>query len=337
MKSQREGDVPLFIIIYIDDITILGVSLEAVKLLKSDLSKHYEMSDLREIMSYLRIHITQDHSLRRLEIDQSGYLTDVLERFGMSNATPHSTPLPARADEHLVKFEGQVTALEIKNFQSLIGSLLYLQIGTWPDISFAVSRLVQCLANPSHQHQHLQLVHYVLSYLVGTVDKRLVYDGANGDGLHSYSDSSLADQTDDRHSTSGYVFLLANGAISWSARKQRTVAQNTTEAEYMAMTNVTNQAAWYRSFLAELGYDVNNPIPIHGDNKGGIDLALNPITGRWSKHIEIRHHTIREYVKKGVISLMRTPTVDMVVDGFTKSLSHVLLQKHNKGMGLTND
>ena len=278
VKSQREGDVPLFIIVYIDDITILGVSLEAVKLLKSDLSKCYEMSDLREIMSYLRIRITRDHSLRCLEINQSGYLTNVLERFGMSNATPHNTPLPTGADEHLVKFEGQATALEIKNFQSLIGSLLYLQIGTQPDISFAMSRLAQYSANPSHQH--LRLVHYVLSYLVGTMNKHLVYDGADGDGLHGYSDSSLADQTDDRHSTSGYVFLLANGAISWSARKQRTVAQNTTEAEYMAMTNVANQAAWYRSFLAELGYDVNNPIPIHGDNKGAIDLALNPITER---------------------------------------------------------
>ena len=104
-----------------------------------------------------------------------------------------------------------------------------------------MSHLVQYSANPSHQH--LQLAHYVLSYLVGTVDKCLVYDGADGDGLHGYSDSSLADQTDDRHSTSGYVFLLANGAISWSARKQRTVAQNTTEAEYMAMTDVANQAA----------------------------------------------------------------------------------------------
>ena len=152
VKSQREGDDPLFVIVYVDDITILGASLEAVKLLKTDLSKRYEMSDLGEITSYLGICITRDRSLRRLEIDQSGYLTDVLERFGMMNATSHNTPLPAGADEHLVKFEGQASASEIKNFQSLIGSLLYLQIGTRPDISFAVSRLVQYSANPSPQH-----------------------------------------------------------------------------------------------------------------------------------------------------------------------------------------
>ena len=101
------------------------------------------------------------------------------------------------------------------HYQSLIGSLLYVQIGTCPDISFVVSCLAQYTANPSPQH--LQLAQYVLSYLVGTVDKKLIYDGTNGDGLHGYTDSSLGDQTDDRHSTSGYVFLLTNGAISWSS------------------------------------------------------------------------------------------------------------------------
>jgi hypothetical protein len=231
-----------------------------------------------------------------------------------------------------VKFDSDMTTSEIKHFQSLIGSLLYLQIGTQPDISFAVPHLVQYAANPSPQH--LQLVQYVLSYLVGTVDKHLVYDGTDGDGLHGYTDSSLADQTDDRHSTSGHVFLLANGAISWSSQKQKTVAQNTTEAEYMVMAEVANQAAWYKSFLEELQYTINKPIPIHGDNKGAIDLALNPVTGRWSKHIDVQHHRIQEYIEDGVISLIRTPTADMVADGFTKSLPHALMHKHNIDMGL---
>ena len=178
------------------------------------------------------------------------------------------------------------------------------------------------------------MTQYILSYLVGTVETRLVYNGASGDGLHGYSDSSLGDQADDRHSTSGYVFLLANGAISWSSHKQKTVAQNTTEAEYMDMTNAANQVAWYQSFLMELRYEVNDPIPLHGENKGAIDLALNPVTGRWSKHIDIRHHVIREYVEKGTISLIRTPTLEMVVDGFTKLLPCALLVQHNDDMGL---
>ena len=85
----------------------------------------------------------------------------------------------------------------------------------------------------------------------------------------------------------------------------------------------------------ELGYEVDNPIPLHGDNKGAIDLALNPVTGRRLKHIDIRHHVIREYVEKGTISLIRTPTLDMVADGFTKLLPHALLVQHNDDMGLS--
>jgi len=106
-------------------------------------------------------------------------------------------------------------------------------------------------------------LHLILS--AGKVDAHMHYDGANGEGLHGYSDSSLEDQTDDCCSTSGYLYLLADGAISWSLHKQKTVAQNTIEAKYMAMTDVGNQAAWYQGFLKELGYSVDDPIPIHGD------------------------------------------------------------------------
>jgi hypothetical protein len=140
------------------------------------------------------------------------------------------------------------------------------------------------------------------------------------------------DQTDDRHSTSGYVFLLA---ISWSSCKQKTVAQNTTEAEYMAMTDTANQAVWYHSFLEELQYSVDEPIPLHRDNKGTIDLALNPVTGRRSKHIEIKHHAIREYVEQSIVTLVHTPTAEMLADGFTKPLACGSLQKYNTQMGLT--
>jgi hypothetical protein len=104
---QQEGDGPLFVILYVDDITILGASLQAVQRLKSDLSTRYKMSDLGEIESYLGICIMCDRSHKRLEIDQSGYLSDVLERFGMADASPYNTPLPTGADEHLKKFDGQ--------------------------------------------------------------------------------------------------------------------------------------------------------------------------------------------------------------------------------------
>ncbi len=266
-------------------------------------------------------------------MDQSGYIRSILDHFGMADANPHPTPLLTGANVHLIKNTAQVAQAEVKHFQSLIGSLLYMQIGTRPDISFAVSCLAQYAANPSPQHLHLAT--YVLSYLLGTTNKCLCYDGANGSGLHGYSDSSLGNQTDDHDSTSSYVYMLMNGAISWSSHKQRTAAQNTTKAEYMAMTNAANQGAWYQSFLMELGYSVDDPIPLHGDNKGAIDLALNPVTRCRSKHIDIKYHVIHGYIEKGYISLICTPTKEMVADGFTKSLLHVFLHHFNSGMGFS--
>ena len=105
-------------------------------------------------------------------------------------------------------------------------------------------------------------------------------------------------------------------------------------AEYMAMTDASNQGVWYRSFFTELGYTIEEPILLHGDNKGTIDLAENPVMGRRSKHIDIKHHAIREFIEEGKISLIRTPTAEMVADGFTKSLPRALLQRFNSDMGL---
>ena len=290
------------------------------------------MSDLGEIESYLGIRILCNKSKKCLQIDQSGYVKDVLNCFGMVDTNPYNTPLLAGVDVYLIKNTEEASNEEIKHYQSLIGSLLYVQIGTHLDISFVVSHLAQYAANPSPQH--LRLAQYVLSYLVGTVDMCIRYDGSSGDGLCGYLDSSMGDNTDDQHSTSGYVYLLAGGAISWSSHKQKTIAQSTSEAEYMAMADVANQAAWYWKFLSELGYIVEDPIPLHGDNKGAVDLALNPVTGHRSKHIDIKHHVIREYVEGKLIMLVHTPTEEMVADGFTKSLSCALLLRHLPNMGL---
>ena len=103
----------------------------------------------------------------------------------------------------------------------------------------------------------------------------------------------------------------------------------------MALTDAANQAAWYQSFFIELGYSVDDPIPLHGDNKGSIDLSLNPVTGCRSKHIDIKHHVIHEYIENEYTFLIHTPTEEMVADGFTKSLPLTLLLCFNSNMGLT--
>jgi hypothetical protein len=251
---QQDDGGTLIIILYVDDITILGDNLKSVDKLKSTLSNCYEMTDLGEIESYLGVRIKRDRSRKRLEIDQSRYVLEIISRFRLSDANPARTPLPAGADMHLKKYDGQASQGDLKLFQQMIRSLLYVQIGTRPDISFAVSRLAQYASNPLLDH--IRLAKYVLHYLKGTSDLKLLYDGGCQNGLYSYSDSSWGDNPDDRHSTAAYVFLLADAAISWCSRKQKTAAQSSIEAEYMALAKSGNQATWYRMFLEEISYEV---------------------------------------------------------------------------------
>ena len=142
----------------------MGRLLTAIDRLKDQITKRYEVTDLGNIESYLGIRILRDRSIKHLTIDQSGYVKDILNHFSMADANPNHTPLLTGADVHLVKYNGQVSQKDIKHYQSLIGSLLYVQIGTHPDLSFAVSRLAQYASNPSPQHHHL--AQYVLPYLL---------------------------------------------------------------------------------------------------------------------------------------------------------------------------
>ncbi|HEX9502726.1 MAG TPA: reverse transcriptase domain-containing protein, partial [Patescibacteria group bacterium] len=103
MRHQHGGNSLLIVILYVDDITIMGSLLEDVKQLKEKLSLHYEMSDLGEIQSYLGMWICRDCSKKCIEVDQSGYIRSILDHFGMADANPHPTPLPAGTDVHLIK------------------------------------------------------------------------------------------------------------------------------------------------------------------------------------------------------------------------------------------
>jgi hypothetical protein len=267
-----------------------------------------------------------------LEIDQTRYVLEIVAHFGLSDTNQVLTPLPTGADVHLEKYEGQASKADIKLYQQMIGSLLYVQIGTHPDISFAVSRLAQYASNPSPHH--IRLAKYVFRYLKGTSDLKLVYDGACGNGLYGYSDTSWGDNLDDRHSTAGYVFLLADAAISWCLRKQKTATQSSTEAEYIGLAEGSNQCMWYWMFLEELGYDVQDPIPLHCDNHGSEKLSLNPVTGRKSKHIPIKYHVIRDYIENDQVDLLRIPTEEMLADGLTKSFAKIKLSDFVSRLGL---
>lgn len=290
------------------------------------------MTDLGPVKRFLGLRITRDRSTRTLDIDQEEYIQSVLERFQMADCKPSRTPLPAGAV--LVKTDQPASDSFRQRYQSLIGSLLYAMLGTRPDIAFAVTRLSKYNANPSEAH--MNYAKYVLRYLQGTKAYRLRYKGASNDGLISYSDSDWAEDRDDRHSTSGFVFLMAGGAVSWASRRQPTISLSSTEAEYKAASDTCRQLAWLRTFGNELGDDVTDPTPLCLDNQGSIFLSVNPVIDRRTKHIEIRYHFIREQVEMGSVEIYYVASEDQLADPLTKNVPYSNQAKFVEEIGLVS-
>ena len=140
---------------------------------------------------------------------------------------------------------------------------------------------------------------------------------------------------DDRRSTSGNVFLLANGPVNWFSKKQATVSMSTAESEYVALGQAAQETVWLRKLLEEIGMDLTqNPTLIHEDNQGVIAIARNPVSHARTKHIDIRYHCVREAILNKVINLEYTPTYKMIADVLTKPLSKPQFTKliHTMGM-----
>ena len=162
------------------------------------------------------------------------------------------------------------------------------------------------------------------------------YYGASNDGLLSYSDSDWAEDRDDRHSTSGSVFLMAGGAVSWASRRQPTISLSSTEAEYKAASDTCRQLTWLRTFGSELGDDVTRPTPLCLDNQGSIFLSVNPVIDRRTKHVEIKYHYIREQVELGSVEIFYVATKDQLADALTKNVPISVMERFRRGVGLVS-
>jgi Reverse transcriptase (RNA-dependent DNA polymerase) len=316
----REGTELIVAVVYVDDAMFFSKNKKLVNKKKALFMNKWECRDLGEVKEFLHMRV-QRQGLD-ITIDQVDYLKKVLERFQMTNAKATQTPLPSNWDPKENK--GKATAAEITRYQSIIGSLLYLMIGTCPDISYAVTHLSQFTTNPSEDHYKAAL--HICRYLAGTQDYKLVYGKTADKGLMAYTDSDWAADKIRRWSITGYFFKLADGIISWRSHAQKTVALSSTEAEYMALSNCSRQAVWIKTMIEELGI-VFKTVPIYCDNQGTSFIASNPVQESRTKHIDIRYHYIHELVGAKKVETMFMPGEMNPADMFTKNLQKVKFLK----------
>jgi hypothetical protein len=149
----------------------------------------------------------------------------------------------------------------------------------------------------------------------------------------AYTDSDWAADKATRQSVTGYFFEIANGIFSWQSQAQRTVAQSSTEAEYMALSHCSQQDMWLNTILTELGMPLR-AVPIYGDNQGAIFNASNPVQEKWMKHIDIQYHYIRECVQDGKVKLYYIEGINNPADLFTRNLGPIKFSKFRSQLGL---
>jgi hypothetical protein len=316
----------VYIVIYVDDGLVISSNKEAMRILIKFIQQHFELTESSPT-SFVGIEIEKDPQTDALQLRQTAYLRDVIEKFGMTDCKPASVPMQLNLNlaPGTEAHDGEFP------YRELIGSLLFLARTTRPDISYAISKLSQFLS--CYDETHWQAAKTVLRYLKGTPTLGLEYMAHSDCIIEGFTDSDYAGDRVDRKSTTGTAFFMDKSLISWTSQKQPLIAISSTEAEYIALAEGTKDAVWLRRFAEELGFIQENPTKINVDNTSTIKLAHNPESFRKSKHIDVRFHKTRELVENKEISVEYIPTTEQTADILTKPLQR---QTHTKMKGLMN-
>ncbi len=333
---KRSENGILILSLYVDDILIAGSNMEMINATKEWLSSIFEMKDMGEANYVLGVKILRNRSKRFLGLSQETYIKKILERFQMHNSKPVDTPIEKACTlslDQCPKTDEERNEMSRVPYANAVGSLMYAVMCTRPDICFAVGLVSRYQSNPGPAHW--RAVKRIFRYLRGTSDFVLCY-GAADLRLRGFCDADWAGDIDERRSTSGYVFILGGGAVSWCSKKQSCIALSTMEAEYVACSAAVQEAVWLRRFLRrlEISASAGDPVQIRSDSMAALQYAKDPKYHGRTKHIDIRYHYIRDMVKQGEVTLQHIPTSRMVADPLTKPVARDVFQFHVKNLGL---
>ncbi|KAK1630095.1 hypothetical protein QYE76_004410 [Lolium multiflorum] len=325
---RHGGGEGVILCLYVDDILIFGTSLTVIKEVKEFLSRCFEMKDLGVADVILNIKLLKDDD-GGITLLQSHYVEKILSRFGYSDCKSSPTPY----DPSVIIRKNKRIARDQLRYSQIIGSLMYLASATRPDISFAVSKLSRFVSRPGDVHWHA--LERVLRYLKGTASYGIHYTGYPR-VLEGYSDANWISDADETKATSGYLFTLGGGAVSWKSCKQTIITRSTMEAELTALDTSTVEAEWLRELLMDLPV-VEKPIPaipMNCDNQTVIvKVNSSKDNMKSSRHVKRRLKTVRKMRNSGVIALDYIHTSRNLADPFTKGLSRNVIENASREMG----
>ena len=347
--SLPSSGAPLFLIIpvHVDDGLAVTNSLPLYEWFVSQISQSIEIVCLGPVINtrYLGQRLIRDRPNKTIQLSQSDLILALLEDWGLHDCKTSNTPLqynPSTPPPCSPNACNDIPDDKLTiSYQRLVGSLTYLAICTRPDIAYAAMALGQFNATPTRAH--LVCAKGVLRYLAGTINLCLqfpspLYDRQSNVSLPSFtrglSDADWASDEKDRKSISGYCFYFLDSLVSWSSRKQRTVSTSSTESEYYALTNTIKEAISIALFLSATQLPLPKPFPIYCDNQSTCAIANTDAISSRTKHIDVRHHFIRQHINDGSFSTIWISTNDMTADILTKPLLATLFLHHRDALGL---
>ncbi|KAF5763423.1 putative RNA-directed DNA polymerase [Helianthus annuus] len=308
------------LVLYVDDILLASNSLDMLHESKRLLSHNFDMKDLGDASYVIGIEIHRDRHKGILGLSQKTYIDRVLTRYNMQQCKPSVAPV-VKGDV-FGSFQCPTTEVEKEQmsqipYASVVGSLMYAQVCTRPDIAYIAGMLGRYQTNPGLDHW--KAAKKVLRYLQGTKDYKLTYRRSDHLEVVGYSDSDFAKCKDDKKSTSGYIFMLAGGPISWKSHKQQLTTTSTMMAEYIAVYNATCHGMLLRNLITGLKIvnSISRPLKLYCDNSAYL--------------------FVRERVEENNLCIEYISTKDMLADPMTKGLPPKVFEEHVSNMGLTKD
>ena len=318
----------VLIALYVDDILVFAKDLKDIDYTKTKLKRFHDMKDGGLVNKILGIRVTWLPN--GIKLDQEAYARQTLAEFGMLQAKGRLTPFAPSTD--LNQDSPYLNKAGHSEYRAIIGRLTYLTGATRLDFCWPVNHLSQHLSKPTKLH--FESLKRVLRYLAFTILYAILYRAKGSGRLVGYVDASYGNSAKAK-STSGYVFVLAGGPVSWSSRRQPVTAMSSSEAEYIAAADGAKQCVWLRHLMHSVGKSNKIATPFYMDNQAAIRLTNNPVMHSKSKHILLRYHAIREFVEHREIQPLYIPTQRMIADGLTKAPSKDMLENLITFLGLT--
>jgi Reverse transcriptase (RNA-dependent DNA polymerase) len=325
--------------VHVDDIISVASSSDENKRFQSLLTSRWDISALGPAKFALGIAISRDRAARTVSLSQTVMIDRLLDTFGQLDARPVNIPmivgLQLERPDKSAPVDPIISEWSTRTpYRELIGSLMYIAIGMCPDIAFAISKLATFL--DCYRPEHWEAGIRILQYLKGTRSLALVLGGKLPTSLSGYSDSNYANCPTTSRSVSGYLFTLGSGAISWCSRKQKTVADSSCYAEYIALHEAAHETVFLRQLLDGIGFPPSSPTTLRCDNAAATTIAEDHVWHSHIKHIRVKFHYIRELITTGDVTVARCHSSDNVADILTKALARPTFCRLRSALGLRN-